>query len=102
MNKKILIVIIIFVLVIGFFVLQKVIPSEPTGKYKIEESTQILNSNNGYQIAVRVIGPKFSEYPNEKFPAVLRIGGGWGTSSFLLNSPNSKGEIGRASCRERV
>lgn len=85
-KKKLIIIILIIVGIVAFFLFQKISPSKQAGKYKIEDATINLKSNNGYNIKVRLIGPKFSLYPDKKFPAVLRIGGGWGTSSFLLNN----------------
>ncbi len=54
--------------------------------FNVEEGFFDLWSNTGYRIRVYTVSPRFSEYPDMKFPAVLRIGGGWGTSEGLLKN----------------
>ncbi len=59
-------------------------------EFKITEETFILRSPHGYNIEVKTVRPKFEKYPDKRFPAVLRIAGGWGTSTFLLKNPMVK------------
>ncbi len=53
--------------------------------FEIEDVTVVLKSDYGYDLRVRFVRPKFSRYPAKRFPAVLRISGGWGSGLFLLN-----------------
>jgi len=46
--------------------------------FEIEVAILFLKSDYGYDIEIRSIRPKFSKYPQKRFPAVLRTGGGWG------------------------
>ena len=54
--------------------------------FEIEDVTYFIKSDYGYRLKVRSVRPKLSRYPAKQFPAVLRIGGGWGFSTFLLNA----------------
>jgi hypothetical protein len=59
----------------------------PNNHFETEGGTISLESSSGYSILVRFVAPRFSKYPNKRFPAVLRIAGGWGPSTFLLEHP---------------
>jgi len=88
MGKALLTIVVVFVL---FFALN----AEPAslskpGTYKIEDITFTLKSPNGYDLSVRSVRPKFSLYPDIKFPAVFRIAGGWGNMTGLLNGEMTK------------
>lgn len=54
-------------------------------RFEVEDITFTLKSPNGYDLNVRSVRPKLSIYPTEKFPAVLKLAGGWGTMTKLLN-----------------
>jgi hypothetical protein len=54
-------------------------------RFEVEDITFTLKSPNGYDLNVRSVRPKLSIYPNKKFPAVLKLAGGWGTMTKLLN-----------------
>lgn len=58
--------------------------------FEIEDVTFNLKSRHGYNIRVRSVRPRFSKYPEKRFPTVLRIAGGWGVSTFLLNNRLAK------------
>ena len=60
------------------------------GAYKVEDITFTMIDPNDYGLRVRSIRPKFSKYPREHFPIVLRIAGGWGNSIFLLDNEIAK------------
>ena len=69
----------------------KVAPRKPpVGEYEIEDVEFTLKSPNGYDLSVRSIRPKLSQYPDEKFPAVLRLAGGWGPMTGLLSGEMTK------------
>ena len=82
MNKLCIPIIVILIFMAGVIPFEGCITKKT---YEIEEVTIYLESNYGYDICVRSIGPKLSKYPEEHFPAVLQIGGGWGTSIFMLD-----------------
>ncbi|MFV2071792.1 MAG: hypothetical protein ACC742_03960 [Thermoanaerobaculales bacterium] len=54
--------------------------------FEIEDVAYTLRSNNGYDLYVRSVRPKLALYPDDRFPAVLELAGGWGEMTFLLNS----------------
>lgn len=56
-------------------------------KFETEDITFTLQSPNGdYDLTVRSVRPKLSLYSDKKFPAVLKLAGGWGAMTGLLNS----------------
>jgi hypothetical protein len=53
--------------------------------FNIEDVTYILKSKHNYNLYVRMVRPKFSKYPKKRFPAILRLPGGWSNGTPLLN-----------------
>ncbi len=43
--------------------------------------------NGGYNLTVRSVRPNLSEYPNKRFPVVLKLQGSWGLMNWFLNEP---------------
>lgn len=58
--------------------------------FEMEEYFLDMQSNHGYALRVRAVRPKFTAYPDRRFPVLLRIAGGWGPSNFLLDSPRTR------------
>ncbi|MBN2067592.1 MAG: hypothetical protein JW744_03945 [Candidatus Diapherotrites archaeon] len=56
-------------------------------EYQTEDVGFSLRSPNSYDLSVRILRPKLELYPNEKFPAVLKLAGGWGEMTGQLDSP---------------
>jgi hypothetical protein len=67
----------------------KVVPA-PSAAYTTEDITFTLEGPNGYGLTVRSVRPKLSLYPDEKFPAVLVVGGGWGAMTPFLKQDEVK------------
>ena len=94
MNKLIIPIVVVLIIAAGisvYFVFQKpAFPEQHLEKFEIEDITFTLKSPNGYDLNVRSIRPKLSVYPSEKFPAVLKLAGGWGIMTDILNGERIK------------
>ncbi|MBI5882700.1 MAG: hypothetical protein HZB91_06305 [Elusimicrobia bacterium] len=54
-------------------------------RFETEDVSVGLRSPHGYAIRVRFVRPRFAKYPGRRFAAVLRLAGGWGPGTELLD-----------------
>lgn len=62
-----------------------IVELDESNDFKTEDVTFTLGGPNGYDLNVRTVRPKLSEYSDKKFSAVLIVGGGWGAMTPFLN-----------------
>jgi hypothetical protein len=72
------------------FAIEQTAPLDKKERYEIEDASYVLRSPNGYNLSVRSVRPKISLYVGRKFPAVLRLSGGWGSMIDILSSKRTK------------
>ncbi|MBI5210257.1 MAG: hypothetical protein HY927_09835 [Elusimicrobia bacterium] len=55
------------------------------GGFETEDASVELRSPHGYGLRARFVRPRFAKYPGRRFAAVLRLPGGWGAGTGLLD-----------------